>query len=111
LEDFGELDEEANPVLIDESDGPLEYAQRRELDEVLQAGIQTLPVDQRIALVLSDIQGMSYQEIAEATGVAVGTVKSRLARARGKLRDYLRAQAELLPAKYRLEGDRSGIGR
>jgi RNA polymerase sigma-70 factor (ECF subfamily) len=110
LEDFGELDEEANPVLIDQSDGPVEYAERRELDRVLQAGIQTLPVEQRITLVLSDVQGMSYQEIAEATDVAVGTVKSRLARARGKLRDYLRVHGELLPAKYRLEDDGAGIG-
>jgi RNA polymerase sigma-70 factor (ECF subfamily) len=110
LTDFGDLDEEANPVLIDGTDGPLDHVERHELDAILQAGIQKLPAEQRITLVLSDIQGMSYQEIAEATKVSLGTVKSRLARARGKLRDYLRAQGELLPAKYRLEGDAPGIG-
>jgi RNA polymerase sigma-70 factor (ECF subfamily) len=70
---------------------------------VIQAGIETLPPDQRVALVLSDVQGLSYQEIAEVIDVSLGTVKSRLARARGKLRDYLRSQGELLPVRYRLE--------
>jgi RNA polymerase sigma-70 factor (ECF subfamily) len=103
FEDFGEdLDEEANPLLIDSREGPEEHAQRQEMARVIQAGIETLPPDQRIALVLSDVQGLSYQEIAEVTDVPLGTVKSRLARARGKLRDYLRSQGELLPARYRL---------
>lgn len=103
FEDFGELDEEANPALINGGERPEEYAERQEMARVIQAGIQTLPSDQRITLVLSDVQGLSYQEIAEATDVSLGTVKSRLARARGKLRDYLQSQGELLPARYRLE--------
>jgi len=103
FEDFGEVDEEANPALINGAEGPEEYAERQEMTRVIQAGIETLPPDQRITLVLSDVQGMSYREIAEATDVALGTVKSRLARARANLRDYLRAQGELLPARYRLE--------
>ena len=107
-EDFGEMDEEANPALIDEREGPTDYAERRELDRVIQAGIGTLPGDQRITLVLSDVQGLSYQEIAGTMRVSIGTVKSRLARARSKLRDYLRAQGELLPLQYRLEIEGSG---
>jgi RNA polymerase sigma-70 factor (ECF subfamily) len=102
IEDF-EIDEEANPALVSESEGPEEHAVRQEMAHVLQAGIRTLPADQRIAVVLSDVQGFSYQEIAEMTDVPLGTVKSRLARARGKLRDYLRDQGELLPVQYRLE--------
>lgn len=86
----------------DESEQPEEYALRQELNRVIQAGIGTLPADQRITLVLSDIQGFSYQEIAEITGVSLGTVKSRLSRARAKLRDFLLARGELLPARYRL---------
>ena len=102
FEDFGDVDEEANPKLINGHEGPEAYTERQEMAHVIQAGIETLPPDQRITLVLSDVQGLSYQEIAEATEVSLGTVKSRLARARGKLRDYLRAQGELLPARYRL---------
>jgi RNA polymerase sigma-70 factor (ECF subfamily) len=103
FEDLGEeMDEEANPALINGSEGPEEHAERQEVARMIQGGIETLPPDQRITLVLSDVQGFSYQEIAEATNVSLGTVKSRLARARGKLRDYIRSQGELLPARYRL---------
>lgn len=101
FEDFGELDEDANPVLINGHEGPEELAERQEMAGVIQAGIETLPAEQRATLVLSDVQGLSYQEIVEATGVSLGTVKSRLARARGKLRDYLETQRELLPVRYR----------
>jgi RNA polymerase sigma-70 factor, ECF subfamily len=91
------------PVLINGREGPEAHALREELSLVIQAGIGTLPSDQRIALVLSDIQGMNYQEIAETTGVSIGTVKSRLSRGRAKLRDVLWTNKELLPARFRLE--------
>ncbi|MEJ2560472.1 MAG: sigma-70 family RNA polymerase sigma factor [Anaerolineae bacterium] len=91
-----------SPKLVSNHEHPEEYALRQELNEVIQSGIETLPADQRVVLVLSDVQGFSYQEIADITGVSLGTVKSRLSRARAKLRDYLVAQQELLPAQYRL---------
>ena len=100
-----EIDEDANPMLANGGEDPEEYTERQEMADVLQAGIETLPSDQRVTLVLSDVQGMSYEEIAEVTEVALGTVKSRLARARSKLRDYLRDNGELLPLRYRLEGE------
>ena len=103
-----EVDEDANPMLVNGGEGPEAHAERKEMARVLQAGIETLPTDQRVALVLSDVQGMSYEEIAEVTEVALGTVKSRLARGRSKLRDYLRDNGELLPMQYRLEGE--GLG-
>jgi len=87
----------------DSTEGPEEYTLRQELGQVIQAGLNTLPSDQRVALVLSDVQGFSYQEIAEITRVSLGTVKSRLSRGRAKLRDYLLEQGELLPARYRLK--------
>jgi RNA polymerase sigma-70 factor (ECF subfamily) len=102
FEDFGEVDEEANPALVNGGERPEDYAERQEMARMIQAGIETLPPDQRITLALSDVQGLSYQEIAAVTEVSLGTVKSRLARARGKLRDYLQMQGELLPARYRL---------
>ncbi len=104
IEDF-EVEEEANPALISEAESPEEATEREEVAQALEVGIQTLPEDQRVTLVLADVQGLTYQEISEVTDVPLGTVKSRLARARGKLRDYLRDQGELLPVQYRLSGE------
>jgi len=98
---------ESAPVqsLTDPGESPEEYAVRQELNRAIQVGIGTLPPEQRIALVLSDVQGLSYQEIAEVTGASLGTVKSRLSRARSKLRDFLLEQRELLPSQYRLKNE------
>jgi RNA polymerase sigma factor (sigma-70 family) len=86
-------------------DGPETVMQRREMIDLIQTGITTLPDDQRITLVLSDVQSMSYEEIAEMTHTNVGTVKSRLSRGRARLREYLQAHGELLPDLYRLESN------
>lgn len=101
-----EVETDHTPYLLDPAEQPDETVVRRELDRVIQAGILTLPADQRSVLVLSDLQGMDYQEIAQVTGLALGTVKSRLSRGRAKLRDYLMDHRELLPAQYRLRSDR-----
>ena len=97
-----EDDPEYDSRLIDGHERPDQYAMRRELAVALQAAISQLPPDQRTALVLSDVEGLDYQEIADATGAALGTVKSRLSRARAKVRDLLMEHKELLPASYRL---------
>lgn len=94
--------EEPNWV-ADDSESPSEFAERRELGEIMQRGIATLAEDQRITLVLCDVEELSYDEIAQVTGTNVGTVKSRLSRARAELRDFLVAQKELVPAQYRLK--------
>lgn len=101
------LDEapEHSTVLIDEQEQPEDYALRQELGKTLQLGLDSLPEDQRIAIVLSDVQGYSYAEIAEVTGVALGTVKSRISRGRAALRDFLATQRELLPSSYRLSSE------
>lgn len=83
---------------------PEDNVMRHELNDMLQQGINQLPEDQRIVLILNDVQGFSYQEISEITGQPLGTVKSRLSRARGRLRDFLREQ-ELLPGQYRLKDE------
>ena len=72
-----------------------------ELGREIQRGIMTLPPDQRAVLVMVDVQGLSYEEAAEAAGISVGTVKSRLSRARSRARDYLRQRKELLPDQFR----------
>lgn len=91
--------------LRDPASLPDEEVERQELYRAIQAGISTLPAEQRVVLVLSDIQGLSYNEIADVSGLSLGTVKSRLSRGRAKLRDYLLAQGELLPSRYRLRDD------
>lgn len=82
---------------------PHAHAERQELAEWINKGLQTLPYDQRMTLVLSDIDGFAYEEIAVATNTNVGTVKSRLSRARAHLREFLLEQQELLPTNYRLK--------
>lgn len=84
-------------------DSPQDAAERQELNAAIQKGLSKLPADQRITLVLVDIEGFSYEEVAESTGANVGTVKSRLSRARAHLRDFLMEQEELVPARYRLK--------
>jgi RNA polymerase sigma-70 factor (ECF subfamily) len=108
LEELEGLDETADePVLTEPLEGPEAHALRRELGALLEQAIASLPDDQRITLVLCDIQELSYEETAAAMNTNVGTVKSRLSRARAKLRDFLRARGELLPSAYRPEVDKS----
>ena len=77
-----------------DAEHPEQHAARAELSRHLERALAALPDDQRLVIILSDIEERSYEEIAEITGAAVGTVKSRLSRARAKLRDSLRAQPE-----------------
>ena len=73
----------------------------QELQELIQSGLQELPLDQRVAVVLCDVEGLSYEEIATATQATLGTVRSRIARGRARLRNYLVNHRELLPRNYR----------
>ena len=98
-------DLDPSPHFVNGHETPEQYAVRQELGRTIQGGINALTPDQRVTLVLSDIQGFSYKEIAQVTGISVGTVKSRLSRARATLRDYLLEQEELLPVRYRLKDE------
>jgi RNA polymerase sigma-70 factor (ECF subfamily) len=82
--------------------GPEDEALRLELNVHLQGGLATLPSDQRLAVILRDVQGLSYEELAEVMHCSVGTVKSRIARGRARMREYLVARRELLPRPFRL---------
>jgi RNA polymerase sigma-70 factor (ECF subfamily) len=94
-------DEEHAPRQFeDPGEAPDERSLRNELAGEIQRGLDALDADQRLAIVLSDIQGFSYDEISAVTGWPLGTVKSRLSRGRAQLRNVLR-QGELLPARYR----------
>jgi RNA polymerase sigma factor (sigma-70 family) len=96
------VDADHSHYLRDPAKQPDAVVEQQELNRAIQAGVMTLPFEQRVVLVLSDVQGLSYKEIAQATGLSLGTVKSRLSRGRAKLRDHLLSQRELLPARYRL---------
>lgn len=88
--------------LADPGESPEDAAERAELADALQDCLQGLSPEFRSVVILVDIQGMNYQDASEAVGTALGTVKSRLARARLKLRDCLQGFWELLPASFRL---------
>lgn len=101
LDAFQESEDDGPTLdLPDPSESPDDLALRRELAAAIQRGIAELPEDQRVVVILSDVQGLAYEEIAEVTNTNLGTVKSRLSRARARLRDILRA-GELLPSKFR----------
>ncbi len=89
--------------LADPSLSPEEEAEVDELEHAIQHCLEGLPVEFRTVVVLSDLQGMDYKEVAAAVRVPLGTIKSRLARARLRLRECLQGFWELLPASFRLE--------
>lgn len=99
LESLQEEDPSWQPASGQES--PEDFAVRKELSRTISTAFGVLTPDQRATLVLSDIEGLSYEEIAEATGASLGTVKSRLSRARSALRDYFQEHGELLPSRFR----------
>ncbi|MCB0192172.1 MAG: sigma-70 family RNA polymerase sigma factor [Anaerolineae bacterium] len=103
LDDMTDNPEEHNTHLVSKKEAPEDSVLRGELSDLIQVGINSLPEDQRIVVVLSDVQGMAYQEIAEIIDQPLGTVKSRLSRGRRRLRDYLLEKKELLPSQYRLK--------
>lgn len=79
----------------DDYDTPEHHTIEQERKKALHGAISELPEDMRSAVVLRDIQGFSYEEIAEMLGINVGTIKSRISRGREKLREKIRRRPEL----------------
>ena len=94
-------DDEAAILPPDPQPGPEQAAATGETGAAIQAALDRLPDEQRAVVVLCDVQGLSYEEVAEALELAVGTVKSRLSRARARLRDDLAARGELPSVRER----------
>jgi RNA polymerase sigma-70 factor (ECF subfamily) len=92
------------PEPPDASPLPEETALNKELRAGLDAALAALPEDQRTAIVLCDVEGLDYGEIAAVMKTSLGTVKSRIARGRMRLREALLRQPELLPGRFR-QGD------
>ncbi len=93
--------------LADPNMTPAQQSEADELEHAIQHCLDALPTDFRTVVVLADIQGMDYSEVATASRVPLGTIKSRLARARLRLRECLRGFEELLPSSFRLEEERT----
>lgn len=83
------LEDPALAALSDRSPLPQETAEQRERRKALLTALEKLPEDSRTVLLLREVEGLSYQEIAQTLGLSQGTVKSRLSRARRALRDLL----------------------
>lgn len=89
--------------LVDAQADPELQFETSELEGAIQRSLNKLPHIYRLMLVLVDIEGLSYEEAAMAAHIPVGTVKSRLARARLQMQKSLQAAGELLPSSYRVE--------
>lgn len=105
LEPAAENEEEIESPswLADPQASPEERLEQAELEHAIQHCLEGLPADFRSVVVLADIQGLDYAEVALALRKPLGTIKSRLARARLRLRDCLQGFRELMPTAFRLE--------
>ncbi len=107
LEPFNDDDDEEieSPYWMadDHNPSPEQALDQRELEGAIQHCLSDLPDDFRAVVIMVDVEGLDYQEVSDATGKPLGTVKSRLARARVKMRDCLQGFWELLPVSFRLK--------
>jgi RNA polymerase sigma-70 factor (ECF subfamily) len=102
LDDTGEEVESAH-WMVDPADQPEDQVQKLELQRAIQHCLDHLPNEFKATVIMVDIQGLDYSEASQAIGKPIGTIKSRLARARLRLRDCLNEFSELLPTGFRLE--------
>jgi len=88
---FESDDEQDNATrdVRDNAAGPDEICQRKELNKVVREAMASLPDQFRNVIVLRELEGLSYEEIAELTNADLGTVKSRISRARTKIQNIL----------------------
>lgn len=101
VDDSGE-EIESPHWIADDGELPEDNVLRSELAHAIEHCLDQLPVDFKVVVVLVDIQGMDYQEAAQIISKPLGTIKSRLARARGRMRECLQGFWELLPSSMRL---------
>lgn len=97
-----EGDEVESPSWMeDKKASPEDSLEQKELEHAIEHCLQALPLPFRLIVVLADIEGLDYKEIAASLRIPLGTVKSRLARARLHLRNCLQQFQELLPSAFR----------
>ena len=105
LEQFNMEGDEVEDLswMIDPASRPEERYETFELESAIQRSLDQLTPAYREVVILVDVEGLSYEEAAVVAGVPVGTVKSRLARARLQMRSSLQGYRELLPTQYMLD--------
>ena len=101
----GEELEDPEWMVDEDVQSPEDHYDQKELEIAIQNCINALPNEFRAVVVLVDIQGLDYQEAAKIIHSPLGTIRSRLARARQRLQGCLQDVWELLPEKYRLKGE------
>lgn len=94
--------------IVDWSMSPALLYEQKELGEFLQSLIDQLSPEYKAVIVMREIQDMSYDEIAQAMDCSLGTVKSRLSRARKTLRDMIESSMEQRSEKHRLNEQKEG---
>jgi RNA polymerase sigma-70 factor (ECF subfamily) len=97
----------AADALSSRDDDPERAAERAEMTRAIERCLGRLPEEFRMVVVLADVLALDYQEVAAAMGSPVGTVRSRLARARARLRECLEGSRELLGSERRLAEGRT----
>jgi RNA polymerase sigma-70 factor (ECF subfamily) len=106
-DDTSSSDARLPTTMVDPSWDPEESVLRVETVRSIESALLQLPPEQRLAVVLCDIQGMAYEEVARIMETPLGTVKSRIARARAQLRLLLTRGGELSPPTQRQDAERS----
>lgn len=101
-------DEDLNLDLPSALPSPQDEAERRELGEQIEAGLRALPPEYREVLVLREMHQLRYEEIGEALGVDMGTVKSRISRGRKRLRSFLLESGNFSPPPPSKETGKGG---
>jgi RNA polymerase sigma-70 factor, ECF subfamily len=89
--------------LVGDEPTPEETIEQDELGQAIQRCLSDLPDEFRSVAIMIDVQGLPYDEVSLAIGKPLGTIKSRLARARDRLRNCLQGYWELLPVQFRLD--------
>ncbi len=98
-------DDEAPYMPASPEPGPEEETLRGEARRDIERALLNLPAEQRLAVILCDVEGLRYDEIAEVTRSSLGTVKSRISRGRAKMRELLSREGEHLPDTLRHEDE------
>lgn len=99
-------DSDAPPIADRDAVSPEETAERKEVQQAVRNALARIPADQRAAIILCDLQGLAYEEIAVALDVNIGTVKSRINRGRAKLRELLTRSGEPAVRQIRPTGEK-----